>query len=244
VDFEAVADAVEGVPYMTRAQGRWVHDHLRDSEARDALDLGTAHGVSAAYIASAGCRVVSVDWAGADWDPPPTAVLERAGVTDSVELVRDPSSSYVWWLKQQVEARSDDAGNCEPLFDFCYLDGAHNFAIDGIAVLLVERLLRPGGWLLLDDVDWSYDRDMGEAAIPYTQTEGVLHPLSEEERSVPHVRAVLELVVKPHPSFTELRLEDGRWAWARKAPGEPKRLELASRRSLRYMLSSALRRSG
>jgi len=242
VDFEAVADAVEGVPYMTRAQGRWVYDHIRSADARDALDLGTAHGVSAAYMASAGARVVSVDWAGAEWDPSPVTVLERAGVAERVELVRDPSSSYVWWLKMQVEERSDEAGNCEPLYDFCYLDGAHNFTIDGLAVLLVERLLRPGGWLLLDDVDWAYDKDMGEAAIPYTQAEGILHPRSQEELWVPHMRAGLDLVVKAHPSCTELRIEDGGWAWAGKGPGAPKRVELATRRSLRYMLSQFLRR--
>jgi predicted O-methyltransferase YrrM len=170
-------------------------------------------------------------------------VLGRAGVAGAVELVRDPSSSYVWWLKHQVEARSDKAGNCEPAYDFCYLDGAHNFAVDGLAVVLVERLLRPGGWLLLDDVGWSYDGGMGEAAAPYTEADGILHPLSDEERSVPHVRAVFDLVVKPHPAFTEFRLEDAWWAWARKAPGEPRRLELATRRSLKYMLSLVLRRA-
>ena len=243
MDFEAVADAVEGVPYMSRAQGRWVFDHIRSTGASDALDVGTAHGVSAAYMAAAGARVVSVDWARADWDPAPADVLQRAGVADRVELVRDPSSSYVWWLKNQVEARSDEAGNCEPLFDFCYLDGSHNFTIDGLAVLLVERLLRPGGWLLLDDVDWSYEQDMGDAALPYTGTESVMHPLSDEERSVPHVRAVLDLIVKPHPSFTELRVEDDRWAWARKAPGEPRRVKLTTRKSLRYLLAQALRRT-
>ena len=32
-----------------------------------------------------------------------------------------------------------------PVYDFCYLDGAHDFTIDGMAVYLVEKLLRPAG---------------------------------------------------------------------------------------------------
>ena len=35
-------------------------------------------------------------------------------------------SSYTWWLKEQVAARSDAHGNVEPAYDFIYLDGAKN----------------------------------------------------------------------------------------------------------------------
>ena len=40
-----------------------------------------------------------------------------------------------------------------------FLDGSHNFDIDGLAVVLAEKLLRPGGWLLLDDLDWTYEQN-------------------------------------------------------------------------------------
>ena len=79
-------------------------------------------------------------------------------------------SSYTWWLKEQVQARSDRAGNVEPLYDFVYLDGAKNWTIDGLAVVLVEKLLRPGGWLLMDDLDWTYAQDPGRDA-----TDGIVH---------------------------------------------------------------------
>ena len=73
-------------------------------------------------------------------------------------------SSYTWWLKEQVRARSDADGNCEPRFDFVYLDGAKNWTVDGLAVVLAEKLLRPGGWLLMDDLDWTYAQDPGREA--------------------------------------------------------------------------------
>jgi hypothetical protein len=117
-----------------------------------------------------------------------------------VTIVRE-YSSYTWWLKEQVAARSDAHGNVEPAYDFIYLDGAKNWTIDGLAVILAEKLLRPGGWLLLDDLDWTYAQDPGREA-----TDGIVHrELSEPERTQPHLRAVFDLIVAQHPSFTELR---------------------------------------
>jgi len=222
--FEDVAAAVEGIPYMTPGQGRLVYDHLRSCGAQRVLELGTAHGVSSAYMAAAldavpGGRVTSVDrfhFGG----PQPEETIARAGLADRVELIRIPHSSYVWWLKEQIEQHSDDDGNCEPCFDFCYLDGAHDFTIDGLAVLLVERLLRPGGWLLLDDLDWTYD--VSKFGIP--------EYLSPTERAAPHMRAVFDVILKPHPAFTSFRLQDGSWGWAQKAPGQPKRYRIETTR--------------
>ena len=65
-------------------------------------------------------------------------------------------SSYTWWLKEQVQARSDARATSSRRYDFVYLDGAKNWTIDGLAVVLIEKLLRPGGWLLMDDLHWTY----------------------------------------------------------------------------------------
>ena len=148
---------------MSPEQGRVVYDHVRATRPAEVLELGTAHGVGAAYMAAAlrdngAGRLTTVDFAGSSYDPSPEQVLERAGVADRVEVVRE-FSSYTWWLKEQVQARSDAHGNCEPRFDFAYLDGAKNWTVDGLAVVLIEKLLRPGGWLLMDDLDWTYAQD-------------------------------------------------------------------------------------
>ena len=201
--FDDVARAVAGVPFMSPEQGRLVYDHVRATRPAEVLELGTAHGVGAAYLAAAledngAGRLTTVDFAAAAYDPPPEALLARAGVAGRVRIVRE-FSSYTWWLKEQVQARSDRAGNVEPLYDFVYLDGAKNWTIDGLAVVLVEKLLRPGGWLLMDDLDWSYAQDPGREA-----TDGIVHrELSEPERTQPHLRAVFDLIVAQHPSFTE-----------------------------------------
>src|ERR671930_435874 len=236
--FEQVAAAVAGVPFMSPEQGRLVYDHVKTTHARDVLELGTAHGVGAAYLAAAGAHVTTVDFESASYDPRPEEVLARAGVADRVTIVRR-YSSYTWWLKEQVQAASDAHGNVEPRFDFVYLDGAKHFTIDGLAVILAEKLLRPGGWLLMDDLGWTYAQDPNRTA-----TDGIVHrELSEPERTEPHLRAVFDLIVTQHPSFTELKLQDEWWGWARKAPGEPRRYTLETSRPLGALAAGAARRA-
>src|SRR5215210_1506193 len=227
---------------MSPDQGRIVYDHVRATRPAEALELGTAHGVGAAYLAAgleangAG-RLTTVDFEGARYDPPPEELLARAGVAERVEVVR-AYSTYNWWLKEQIEARSDADGNCEPRFDFVYLDGSKNWTVDGLAVFLVEKLLRPGGWLLMDDLAWTYADDPGREA-----TDGIVHrELSERERTQPHLRAVFDLIVAQHASFTDVRVQDDWWGWARKAPGEPRRYSVETSRPLGALAANALRR--
>ncbi len=238
MDFDAVARAVAGVPFMSPAQGRTVFDHVSATRPLQALELGTAHGVGAAYIAAAlppGGRLVTVDHAGAEYDPEPAEVLSRAGVADRVDVVRE-HSSYTWWLKTEL-ARG------EPRFDFAYLDGAKNWTVDGLAVLLLERVLRPGGWLLMDDLHWTYDDDPGREV-----TDGVtVRALSPAERSEPHVRAVFDLLIAGNPAWTDLRVQDDWWGWARRRRADeaagPQRVRVETTRSVGALAATGLRRA-
>lgn len=245
MEFAEIAAAVDGIPFMTPVLGRRVFDHIRRTRPEHALELGTAHGVSTAYIAAAmeanGVgHIVTVDHGGAAYEPSPAEVLGRAGLSHRVTIVRE-HSSYNWFLKREIEASSDDAGNCQPRYDFCYLDGCKNFNVDGLAVVLIEKLLRPDGWLLMDDLEWTYESN------PWIAPEGEgkpLGPLSESERSEPHLLAVFELIVKQHPSFTRFIREDAWYGWAQKRPGEARRYEVASSRPLGALLAAELRRRG
>lgn len=222
---------------MDEWQGRQVYDHLRQTGAREVLELGTAHGASAAYMAAAvaangGGTVTTVDryhFGG----PPPEETIRRAGLDDHVSFVRMDHSSYDWWLREQIVQRTGADGHCEPMYDFCYLDGAHDWHVDGLAVVLVERLLRTGAWLLMDDLDWSYAKNV----VPEPPN------LSPEERAVPHLREVFDVIVQGHPSFTELRVQDDGWGWARKAPGEPKRLRIETTTNRNDILTRRLRQA-
>src|SRR3954452_6683831 len=233
--FDEVARAIAGIPFMSPAQGRLIYDHIRATGARDVLELGTAHGVGAAYMAAAGANVTTVDFAGASYEPSPEETARRAGV--ELTIVRE-FSTYNWWLKEQIVARSDVHGNVAPCFDFVYLDGAKHWTIDGFAVVLVEKLLRPGGWLLMDDLEWTYAQAPGPEA-----TDGITPgELSDADPPEPHLRAVFDLIVAQHPSFTELRRQDEWWGWAPKAPGEPRRHRVEASRPLGALAAGAARR--
>jgi predicted O-methyltransferase YrrM len=241
--FEEIASRLEGIPFMTQELGKRVYDHVRESGARDVLELGTAHGVSAGYIAAAleaggEGHVTTVDHSGAAFDPSPAEVLARTGLAHRVTIVRE-HSSYNWFLKQQVEEASDEHGNATPRYDFCYLDGAKNFNVDGLAVVLIEKLLRAGGWLLMDDLEWTYEDN------PWILPSGDGHPLgplSDSERVEPHLRAVFELIVMQHPSFTRFRVEDEWYGWAQKGTGTQRHYELTTTKPLTVVLMSELRR--
>lgn len=217
------------IPNMTPAQGRRVYDHLLATNARDVLEIGTAHGVSSCYMAAAvsshGGRVTTVDSAEATKlrDPQPQDVIDRVGLTSHINRVLIDDSSYTWWLKDEIARHSDTDGNCTPAYDFIYIDGAHNWTIDGLSVFLAEKLLRTGGWLLLDDLKWSYAG--GSGSFGPGQGPADLR-LSQAEAEAPHMQLVFDLIVQQHPSFSEFRVEDEDWGWAKKDPTAPRRLEM------------------
>jgi predicted O-methyltransferase YrrM len=242
MEFDQVATTVRGLRNMTPEQGRRIYDHVRGTQPREILELGTSYGVSAAYMAAAldangEGRITTVDHVRSN---SPKELLSRLdpAVAGRIEFVRIPDSSYTWWLKEQVAARTDAAGNCEPRYDFVFLDGAHNWTVDGLSVVLIEKLLRPGGWLLLDDLNWVPRSD------PHGMRErGVFFPLSERERNAPHIRDVFELLVRPNAAFAEMRVEDDVWAWARKDAAPSRRVTVTTTRSLRVLVSTLLLRA-
>jgi predicted O-methyltransferase YrrM len=243
VEFDEVAAAVAGIPYMSPRLGRRVYDHIRERRVSQILELGTAHGVSAAYMAAAleangEGHLTTVDHAGAAFDPAPEDIIARVGLEHRVTIVRE-HSSYNWFLKRKVQAASDSAGNCEPRYDFCYLDGSKNFNVDGLAVILVEKLLRPEGWLLMDDLEWTYQDN--KWIVP-TGDGKPLGPMSESELTEPHLLNVFELIVKQHPSFSRFIREDAWYGWAQKRTDAPRRYEMANSRPLGAVVAAELRR--
>ena len=208
---EEVSRILGGTPWMSVEQGVEITEFIRENGIRDILELGFLHGTSTCYLAAAlresgGGSVVSIDLEGARaLDPNIEELLDRCGLTDLVACHFEPTS-YNWRMMRFLE--QDPA----PRFDFCYLDGPHNWYVDGFAFFLVDRLLRPGGWILFDDLDWI----PGDSR---TDREDV-RKMTGEERRLPHMRKVYELLVRPHPNYGDFRVS-GQWAYARKLEGPP-----------------------
>jgi hypothetical protein len=97
-----------------------------------------------------------------------------------------------------------------PRFDLCYLDGAHDWFVDGFAFFLVDRLLRPNGRIIPDDINWTY------AGSPELGHSDKIKQTPEDERTTPQLRRVYDLLVKTHPNYHNFP-EEGDWAFAQRS---------------------------
>ncbi|NOY06795.1 MAG: class I SAM-dependent methyltransferase, partial [Chlorobi bacterium] len=211
--FDQVVRHVGTVPHMTPERGKLLYEFLRRHQPEKALELGFAHGTSSCYIAAAmqengSGRLLTIDHERArDRDPDIFSLLERTGLGAFVEPVFC-GRSYTWELMKLLDKYTVD-GCTEPVFDFVFIDGGHTWDSDGFAFLLVDRLLKPGGWVLFDDVLWTPSQSEGE---PWVEQ------LTMEERTTAHIDKVFKLLVIPHGGYQDIHF-DGTWAWARKKPG-------------------------
>ncbi len=208
--FERLLPLIGDIPHMPPERGKIIYDFVRSAKPLSVLELGFAHGTSSCYMAAAleengGGSILTLDHLRArDRRPNIEELLERTGLGAFVEP-RFCRRSYTWELLKLLE-RNTAEGVTTPVFDFVFIDGGHTWDSDGFSFLLADRLLRPGGWVLFDDMQWMPIDSAGEAWVD---------EMPEEERSVAHIDKVFQLLVVPHGSYGEFRI-DGTWGWARK----------------------------
>jgi predicted O-methyltransferase YrrM len=185
--------------------------------ARECLELGTGYGSTTCVIAAAldeigGGRVTTIDMLVRQ--PIGVHVLaQHVGLERYINVIAD-SAGYNWHLGEMV-AWQTSKGVCSPCLDFCFLDGAHEWGPDALATFLVAKLLRPGAWLALDDLDFKL-----RGCQP--GWEKVFAGRSDKELDICQVAQVFNLVLRQHPDFAEFALTDGgRTGWARRTGGGP-----------------------
>lgn len=205
-----VTRALTGVPYMTHGQAKRMRDFMLRIEPADVLEIGFHKGRSSCYIASVleemgRGHLTTIDRRGAlEHDPSIHDTLSRTGLAHRVTPIF-AERSYTWELGRMI--RSDP----RPAFDLCYFDGGHTWDMTGFGLLLVDALLRPGGWIVFDDLDWSIEGSI--ARRPESRRKSFAS-YSEDERTAKPVRMVWETLA-PHLGYRELSEADG-WGYARK----------------------------
>lgn len=209
----SVQNEVDGLPYMSRERGKEITEFIIEHRSQNILELGFFHGVSTCYMAGAldelgGGSITTIDLETArSREPNVESLLARLGLTEYVTVFYEPTS-YTWRLMKMLEEDSS------PRFDLCYIDGAHNWFVDGLAFFLVDKLLNPGGWIVFDDLNWTYETS------PALKDTDMVQNMPENEKTTPQVRKVWELLVKPHPAYDQFLVKD-EWAYARKDPFGP-----------------------
>jgi SAM-dependent methyltransferase len=128
-------------------------------------------------------------------------LLRVTGLSDWVQVYYEPTS-FNWRLMRLLEE-----GRYES-FDFCYVNSGHTWHEVGLAFCLVERLLKPGGWIVFNDLHYTFRGSRNK-------DESWVKGLPEDEQNVPQVERVFELLAEANPYFGSYR-RLGRFGFAQK----------------------------
>ena len=227
--FEVVKELLCGVPYMAEDEGWELYNFICKEKPSSILELGHAHGASTIYMAAAldeiGSGVIeTVDLSAAqDRDPNLEKLTLDSGLNEFINIFRE-KNSYTWFLKKKIE-NCTSGYICEPIYDFCFIDGPKNWTIDGLAFFLVNKLLKNKAWILFDDYLWTHGKHDGRES-----TDGItVRSLGNEELEEPHIKLIFELLVMQSGEFSNFKIQDNWWAWAQKSKSGSKVLEHTSK---------------
>ncbi|MDP8247069.1 MAG: class I SAM-dependent methyltransferase [Candidatus Tritonobacter lacicola] len=199
---------------------RDIYHFIIKNRLRSCIELGTCFGTTACAMAAAveeigGGRVVAVD---KHLHQPinPKVIINHIGLAENaIEIVID-ELGYNWYLADLIRKQSHCGVVCKPIFDFCLLDGAHEWECDALAFYLVAKLLKPGGWIAIDDINFN-------SRMMFPEEEH--NKYTDRELDAFQLRMVYELAVRQHPDFCDFHTtHGGRIGWARKRPRILKRI--------------------
>jgi predicted O-methyltransferase YrrM len=188
-------------------QGLVMYNFIKKHRLRRALELGFLHGVSSLYIAGAldelDGNLVTIDRDSVlRLSPNIYDLAERAGLSARITILAS-QWSYTYHLMRLLE--ETDCGS----FDLIYIDGGHTWDVTGFAVSLSAHLLKPYGWLVLDDLDWTIDRS--KQLHPHRNVFQLNAP-----GDLPGVRKAFELLVRRDCRYREA-YEDLGWGFAQRS---------------------------
>jgi predicted O-methyltransferase YrrM len=124
--------------------------------------------------------------------------LLRTAGHDNVTLYpnsRRLLDSYNWSLMQLL------AEHRGPIFDYVFLDGAHTWAHDALAFLLIDRLLLPGGYIDFDDYTWTLRKSPSMNPAVFPEVEQLY---TDDQIDTAQVALVVDLLVKLDPAYEEV----------------------------------------
>lgn len=208
MNIENIKSVVDGIPLMTFDQALSLTSFIKSKKLSNVLELGFAHGVSSCYIAGILDEMkighlTTIDLQTAkSRQPNIESLLTQLELSSYVTIYYEPTS-YIWRLMKLIEE------NSTPIFDFCFIDGAHDWYTDGFAFFLVDKLLVPGGWILFDDIKWTFD------SSPSLKNTEKVQKMPKDERETAQIGKVYELLVETHSMYHNFIMEDN-WAYAQK----------------------------
>lgn len=195
-------------PTHTRLKyGQMLYEFITTNHLSVGLELKSFPDISTIYIAGAiealetgHLRSVCEKRTRAtDYDT--LAALKETELNRFVSLYQEPTS-YNWCLMKFLQE------DIYEHFDFCVIDGGATWAGVGFACCLVERLLKPGGWIIINNLNFNF-RASRQRNAPFVTK------MAEEEQITRQVRCAYDLLLQSNPLFGMFR-KHGSLALARK----------------------------
>jgi predicted O-methyltransferase YrrM len=147
-----------GVGGLSRPQATALATLVERERPRISLETEFAHGISTVFICAAlptGARHIVIDPYQHEWyDGAGLANVKDSGFADRIDFREQPS--HVALAELEAEGVT---------LDFAFIDSSHEFDRTIIELFYIDRLLTPGGLLVLDDNQLRNVRQVARYAI-------------------------------------------------------------------------------
>jgi predicted O-methyltransferase YrrM len=136
--------------FIPREEGDYLYSLVRHLRPALTVEVGMANGLSTLFLAAGlqacgGGRHLAIDpFQTTDWHGAGRTLLERAGLSEFVEVLEKPS--------HQALPEIEQAGRRAQLI---FIDGSHLFDYVIADFLVADRILDVDGLLAFDDSDWA-----------------------------------------------------------------------------------------
>jgi predicted O-methyltransferase YrrM len=134
---------------ISQKEGEFIQEMIRSVRPQVSLEVGCAYGVSSLYICEA-LREVGADkhividpYQHSWWEDIGLANLRRAGYADIIDFHEVASYQYLSRLTEE-----------HVKIDLAFIDGQHTFDYVLVDFFLIDKLLRPGGIIIFDDLSY------------------------------------------------------------------------------------------
>jgi hypothetical protein len=105
------------------------------------------------------------------------------------------NDSYNWSLMKLIERDPRT-----PIFDYCFLDGAHTVAVDALTFFLCDRLLRVGGHMDFDDYKWR----IRNSSLDPRKVPAMRRQYTGEQINAFQVKMIVDSLVRPDRRYREV----------------------------------------